>query len=154
MSTTTVTLDTGQFNLLISGLSLARGASREPNFKTRELIGNPEEYSALSDGIVAQIEGEGPAPLAARARIAVREGRAVPIRAWSRGAELCVGELYRDGDGNEVWRIKEVETGKVLREGIASDSDYRWLLDCFNRGEVFADEQEALTDAAALGIMP
>ncbi len=59
-------------------------------------------------------------------------------------AELCVGELYRDDDGNEVWRIKEVETGNVLREGIASDHDYRWLLDAFNRGEQYADEQQAL----------
>lgn len=69
-------------------------------------------------------------------------------------AELCVGELDRDDAGNEVWRIKEAETGKVLREGIASDSDYRWLLACFNRGDDYADEREALRDAAALGAMP
>jgi hypothetical protein len=81
MSTTTVTLDTGQFNLLVSGLSLASSACREANFETRELIGHPEDYSELSDHIVAQIPGEGPAPLAARARLAVREGRATPIRA-------------------------------------------------------------------------
>lgn len=59
-------------------------------------------------------------------------------------AELCVGELYRDGSGNEVWRIKEIETGKVLQDGIASDHDYNWLLDSYNRGEEYADEQEAL----------
>lgn len=59
-------------------------------------------------------------------------------------AELCVGELYRDGSGNEVWRIKEIETGKVLREGIASDHEYKWLLDTFSRGEEYADEREAL----------
>ena len=33
-------------------------------------------------------------------------------------AEFAVGELYRDESGHEVWRIKEVETGSVLREGI------------------------------------
>ncbi len=63
-------------------------------------------------------------------------------------AELCVGELYRDEDGHEVWRIKEIETGKVLRDGIASDHDYRWLLDAINRGGDYADEQEAARDAA------
>jgi hypothetical protein len=36
-------------------------------------------------------------------------------------AELCEGELYRDGRGIEVWRIKEIGTVKVLQEGIASD---------------------------------
>jgi len=59
-------------------------------------------------------------------------------------ADLAEGELYRDEDGHEVWRIKEIETGKVLHEGIASDHDYKWLLDCANRGEEYADEQEAL----------
>lgn len=59
-------------------------------------------------------------------------------------AELCVGELYRDGSGNEVWRIKEAATGKPLREGIASDHEYKWLLDSYNHGEEYADEQEAL----------
>jgi hypothetical protein len=63
-------------------------------------------------------------------------------------AELCVGELYRDADGHEVWRIKEIETGKVLREGIASDRDYKWLLDCLNHGDDYADEQKAKRDAA------
>jgi hypothetical protein len=71
--------------------------------------------------------------------------------ATSEDADLCVGELYRDGDGHEVWRIKEIETGKVLREGIASDRDYRWLLDVFNHGEEYAAEQQALRDAAAAG---
>ena len=64
-------------------------------------------------------------------------------------AELCVGELYRDADGHEVWRIKEIETGKVLRDGIASDHDYRWLLDCLNHGDDYADEQQAVRDAAS-----
>ena len=59
-------------------------------------------------------------------------------------AELCKGELYRDGNGNEVWRIKEAATGKVLQDGIASDHDYKWLLDSYNHGEEYADEQEAL----------
>jgi hypothetical protein len=64
-------------------------------------------------------------------------------------AELCVGELYRDANGHEVWRIKEIGSGQVLREGIASDRDYRWLLDAFNRGEDYADRQEALRDSGA-----
>jgi hypothetical protein len=38
-------------------------------------------------------------------------------------AELCVGELYRDADGHEVWRIKEAETGRVIQEGIAFSTD-------------------------------
>jgi hypothetical protein len=63
-------------------------------------------------------------------------------------AELCVGELYRDADGHEVWRIKEIETGKVLRDGIASDHEYRWQLDCLNHGDDYADEQEAKRAAA------
>ncbi len=64
-------------------------------------------------------------------------------------AEFAVGELYRDESGHEVWRIKEVETGSVLREGIESDRDYRWLLDVFNHGEEYADEQQARREAAA-----
>lgn len=64
-------------------------------------------------------------------------------------AEFAVGELYRDDDGHEVWRIKEAETGNVLREDIASDRDYRWLLDVFNHGDRYADEQQALREAAA-----
>jgi hypothetical protein len=64
-------------------------------------------------------------------------------------AELAVSELYRDEHGHEVWRIKEVETGSVLRGGIASDRECRWLLDVFNNGEEYADEQQALRDAAA-----
>jgi hypothetical protein len=55
---------------------------------------------------------------------------------------LCEGELYRDGDGHEVWRIKEIGTGRVLREGIASDSEYKWLLETFNHGEEYAAEQD------------
>lgn len=64
-------------------------------------------------------------------------------------AELCVGELYRDENGHEVWRIKEIETGKVFHESIASDHEYRWLLDAFNYGDDYADEQQAARDAAA-----
>lgn len=64
-------------------------------------------------------------------------------------AEIAVGELYRDESGHEVWRIKEVETDNVLREGIESDRDYRWLLDVFNHGEEYADEQQARREAAA-----
>ncbi len=30
----------------------------------------------------------------------------------------------------------------MLHEGIASDHEYKWLLDCANRGEAYADEQE------------
>ena len=66
-----------------------------------------------------------------------------------KSADLCVGELYRDSDGHEVWRIKEIETGNVLREGISSDRDYKWLLDAFNHGEEYADQQLAQRDAAA-----
>jgi hypothetical protein len=64
-------------------------------------------------------------------------------------AEFAVGELYRDEKGHEVWRIKEAETGNVLREDIASDRDYQWLLDVFNHGDGYADEQQALREAAA-----
>lgn len=67
----------------------------------------------------------------------------MPTTTNEQEAELCAGELYRDADGHEVWRIKEIETGKVLREGIASDHEYRWLLDCLNHGDDYADEQEA-----------
>lgn len=67
--------------------------------------------------------------------------------------ELCVGELYRDEDGHEVWRIKEIETGKVLRDGIASDHDYCWLLDAFNHGDDYAGEQQA-KHAAATAYFP
>jgi hypothetical protein len=69
-------------------------------------------------------------------------------------AELFVGELYRNDAGNEVWRIKEDGTGNVIRDDIASDSNYRWLLDCLNHGDDYADEQEALRDAAAQGSAP
>jgi hypothetical protein len=70
------------------------------------------------------------------------------VTTTEQSAELCVGELYRDDNGNEVWRIKEIVTGNILREGIASDHDYRWLLDAFNHGEEYADEQQAARDAA------
>ncbi|HSZ68894.1 MAG TPA: hypothetical protein VK756_00895 [Solirubrobacteraceae bacterium] len=64
-------------------------------------------------------------------------------------AERCAGELYRDEDGHEVWRIRDIETGKVLREGIAPDRDCRWLLDVLNYGEEYADAQQSARDAAA-----
>lgn len=64
-------------------------------------------------------------------------------------AELCVGELYRDEKGNEVWRIKEADTGTVLHEGIESDREYRWVLDTMNHGEEYADQQQALRDASS-----
>jgi hypothetical protein len=79
MSDVIVTLDPGQFNLLISGLGLAASTANATNFETRELIGHPEEYSALSDHLQAQLPG------AARARIAVREGLACPVLARSHG---------------------------------------------------------------------
>ncbi len=85
MSEVVVTLDPGQFNLLISGLGLAASTANATSFETRELIGHPEEYSALSDHLQAQLPGDGPAPGAARARIAVREGLACPVRARSHG---------------------------------------------------------------------
>jgi hypothetical protein len=69
-------------------------------------------------------------------------------------AELFFGELYRDEAGIEIWRIKEVGTENVIREGIASDGNYRWLLDCLNHGDDYADKQEALRAAAAQGSTP
>lgn len=64
-------------------------------------------------------------------------------------AALCVGELYCDEDGREVWRIKEADTDRVMHDRIESDRDYRWLLDAVNHGEEYADQQQALRDAAA-----
>jgi len=60
-------------------------------------------------------------------------------------AEIAVGEKY----GDERWRIKEVETGTVLRDAITSEREYLWLLDTFNHGEEYADEQQARRDADA-----
>lgn len=60
-------------------------------------------------------------------------------------AEIAVGEKY----GDELWRIKEVGTGDILRDAITSEREYRWLLDSFNHGEEYADEQQAGRDAAA-----
>ncbi|MGA9316254.1 MAG: hypothetical protein WBV77_16700 [Solirubrobacteraceae bacterium] len=60
-------------------------------------------------------------------------------------AEIAVGEKY----GDELWRIKEVETGNVLRDAITSEREYLWLLDTFNHGEEYADKQQALRDATA-----
>jgi hypothetical protein len=64
-------------------------------------------------------------------------------------AELCVGELYRNEKGHEVWRIKEAETGRVLHDGIESDREYRWVLDAMNHGEQYADQQQARRDSKA-----
>ena len=36
------------------------------------------------------------------------------------------GELYRNDDGNEVWRIKD-KNDNVIQENIASDYDAQWL---------------------------
>lgn len=58
------------------------------------------------------------------------------------------GELYRDENGHEVWRIKEIQTGNILRDGIASDNDYRWLLDALNHGDDYADEQQAARESS------
>jgi hypothetical protein len=62
-------------------------------------------------------------------------------------AEIAVGEKY----GDELWRIKEVETGNILRDAITSEREYLWLLDSFNRGDEYADEQQARRDAAPTG---
>lgn len=37
-----------------------------------------------------------------------------------------LGELYRDADGHEVWRIRSA-AGVVVAEGVASDHDAAWL---------------------------
>ncbi|MGH2852685.1 MAG: hypothetical protein ACRDLF_00630 [Solirubrobacteraceae bacterium] len=60
-------------------------------------------------------------------------------------AEIAVGEKY----GDELWRIKEVETDTVLRDAITTEREYLWLLDTFNHGEEHANEQQARRDAAA-----
>lgn len=60
-------------------------------------------------------------------------------------AEIAVGEKY----GDELWRIKEVDTGNMLRDAITSEREYLWLLDTFNHGEAYADEQQARRGAAA-----
>jgi hypothetical protein len=60
-------------------------------------------------------------------------------------AEIAVGEKY----GDELWRIKEAETGNILRDAIASEREYLWLLDTFNHGDEYANEQQALRDATA-----
>ncbi len=74
---TTITLDNGQFNLLISGLGLARLALSGCG---DEYVGFTSDYERLADEIVAQLPGDGLAPRAARERLAIREGRATPIR--------------------------------------------------------------------------
>lgn len=74
---TTITLDTGQFNLLISGLGLARLAL---NGCGDEFVGFAKDYHRLADEIVAQLPGDGPAPRAARERLAIQEGRATSMR--------------------------------------------------------------------------
>lgn len=60
-------------------------------------------------------------------------------------AEIAVGEKY----GDELWRIKEVETGTVLRDAITSEREYLWLLDSFNHGDDYANERQARRDADA-----
>lgn len=70
---TAITLDAGQFNLLISGLGLARLAL---NGCGDEYVGFATDYNRLADEIVAQLPGDRPAPRAARERLAIREGRA------------------------------------------------------------------------------
>jgi hypothetical protein len=75
--TTTITLDPGQFNLLISGLGLARLAL---NGCGDEYVGFARDYERLADEIVAQLPGDGPAPRAARERLAIQERRATSIR--------------------------------------------------------------------------
>jgi DNA-binding transcriptional ArsR family regulator len=60
-------------------------------------------------------------------------------------AEIAVGEKY----GDELWRIKEVETGNVLRDAITSEREYLWLLDTLNHGDDYANEQQARRDAEA-----
>ncbi|UGS26351.1 hypothetical protein K8F61_17250 [Microbacterium resistens] len=37
-----------------------------------------------------------------------------------------LGELYRDENGHEVWRIRD-RKGNVQHEGVASDHDAAWL---------------------------
>jgi hypothetical protein len=59
-------------------------------------------------------------------------------------AEIAVGENYGEG----LWRIKEAETGNVLRDAITSEREYLWLLDTFNHGDEYANEQQARRDAA------
>lgn len=39
-----------------------------------------------------------------------------------------LGELYRDADGIEVWRVRDT-AGRVVAEGIASDHDAAWIAD-------------------------
>ncbi|HTU78590.1 MAG TPA: hypothetical protein VMF09_07505 [Solirubrobacteraceae bacterium] len=62
-------------------------------------------------------------------------------------AEIAVGEKY----GDELWRIKEVETDNVLRDAITSEREYLWLLDAFNHGDDYANEQQAQRAAASGG---
>jgi hypothetical protein len=74
---TTITLDNGQFNLLISGLGLARLALGGCG---DEFVGFTTDYERLADEIVAQLPGDRPAPRAARERLAIQQGRATSIR--------------------------------------------------------------------------
>ncbi len=62
-------------------------------------------------------------------------------------AEIAVGEKY----GDDLWRIKEVETDNVLRDAITSEREYLWLLDAFNHGDDYANEQQSRRDAASGG---
>lgn len=62
--------------------------------------------------------------------------------------EQFVGELYRNEAGNEVWRIKDKDTGEVLRADISSDREYHWLKAAFNHGDDYADAEQAKREAA------
>jgi hypothetical protein len=41
-------------------------------------------------------------------------------------ALAALGELYRDEEGREVWRIRTPD-GSLYAEGVASDHDAQWL---------------------------
>jgi hypothetical protein len=74
---TTITLDAGQLNRLISALGLARLAL---NGCGDEFVGFATDYNQLADEIVAQLPSDGPAPRAARERLTIQKGRATSIR--------------------------------------------------------------------------
>jgi hypothetical protein len=68
----TIAVNTGQFNLLVSGLGLACLALEGCG---DEYAGFVEDYKRLTDQVVVQLPGEGPAVRGARQRLASREGR-------------------------------------------------------------------------------
>jgi hypothetical protein len=62
-------------------------------------------------------------------------------------------ELYRNGEGHEVWRIyEERRDGSflILHEGVASDHDAAWLMDVARHGEDEADRLEGERSSARL----